>query len=233
VTLLNPGGSGLWTTLDATQGVPGVYDATEILKRTGVAWYWATVIDTNPLTIQLDGTNVPLNLIPESLVDPALLTIGSRVWCQLHRHQVIVLGVSGNSPYLTASWDEEIDGITTSSTSYTFGSPTCGAAFIAPISGIVLVQYTAQWEPATTNTCGCQTEVRAGTSTGGTLHQAGGTARYRMQTGTSGGVGMSNGQLLVTGLTPGDQYTAWLTHIVGGGTGHTISERRIVVRPQP
>ena len=57
-----------------------------------VAYRWATVVDPSPLTIQLDGDTLPLASVPDSLVDPALLTLGDRVWVQLHGRKVIVLG---------------------------------------------------------------------------------------------------------------------------------------------
>lgn len=56
---------------------------------------WATVADNSPLTVRLDGDTTPLEMVPESLVDPLTLGIGSRVWVQIWGKRVIVLGTSG------------------------------------------------------------------------------------------------------------------------------------------
>lgn len=55
---------------------------------------WATVVQFDPLTIRMDGDSVPLASVPDSVVDPALMDEGSRVWVQIHGRRVIVLGVS-------------------------------------------------------------------------------------------------------------------------------------------
>lgn len=51
---------------------------------------WGTVTAVSPLQVRLDGDAVPLASRPDSLVDR--LTVGQRVWCQIYRRRVLVLG---------------------------------------------------------------------------------------------------------------------------------------------
>lgn len=55
---------------------------------------WATVRGTSPLSIQLDGDAAVLALIPDSLVDPRLLSVGDRVRVELSLRKCVVHGVS-------------------------------------------------------------------------------------------------------------------------------------------
>jgi hypothetical protein len=55
---------------------------------------WATVTATSPLAIKLDGDTAPLALIPDSLVDPLLLSAGDRVRVELSQRKVVIHGVS-------------------------------------------------------------------------------------------------------------------------------------------
>jgi hypothetical protein len=131
---------------------------------------------------------------------------------------------------LRPGYDEEITGINVSSTTFTFGSPTCGATFTAPPSGQVLVFYNADWQHNTTNTCVSTTQARAGTSTGGALHAEAGELSVQPPGDTNQPVSPVAGITRYTGLTPGNTYTAWLLHRVGGGT-QIISQRRILAVP--
>lgn len=45
------------------------------------SWTWATVTDTSPLRIQLDGESDELDVTPDTLV--AGLAVDDRVWVQL------------------------------------------------------------------------------------------------------------------------------------------------------
>lgn len=61
-------------------------------------FFWATVESLNPLTVRRDGETAPMGVAPSSLVDPASLSVGSRVWCQLHNRRALVIGVAGGIP---------------------------------------------------------------------------------------------------------------------------------------
>lgn len=56
---------------------------------------WATVTDTDPLTIQLDGDTAPLALVPESLVDPLTLAVNDRVRVELSMRKCVIHGLVG------------------------------------------------------------------------------------------------------------------------------------------
>lgn len=55
---------------------------------------WGTVTGTTPLAVKLDGDSLPLALIPDSLVDPLELSVGSRVRVELSLRKVVVHGVA-------------------------------------------------------------------------------------------------------------------------------------------
>lgn len=55
---------------------------------------WGTVTGTAPIAVQLDGDTAPLALVPDSLVDPALLVIGDRVRVELSQRKVVIHGTS-------------------------------------------------------------------------------------------------------------------------------------------
>jgi hypothetical protein len=55
---------------------------------------WATVTDTAPLTIRLDGDQDPLPVTPDTLVDPTTLKAGRRVWVQFFGRRLIVVGAA-------------------------------------------------------------------------------------------------------------------------------------------
>lgn len=53
---------------------------------------WATITDTDPLRVRFDGDADGLPITPSSLVDPAQLVVGDRVWVQLFGRRLVVLG---------------------------------------------------------------------------------------------------------------------------------------------
>ncbi|WP_026931231.1 hypothetical protein [Glycomyces tenuis] len=116
--------------------------------------------------------------------------------------------------------------IDTASTTYQFGSTTCGQTFTAPPSGRVKVQVYAHQQ----NTSGagitlCSFQVRQGTTTGGTLvYDDLDLTAYRT-VGTTGIQGGAGRMTLVSGLTSGSTYTAWAVVRVTSGTGtwHTTT----------
>jgi hypothetical protein len=67
---------------------------------------WATVKTVGPLSIQLDGDSAPLALIPETLIDPLELLVGSRVRVELSLRKVVIHGVaSGSRPQFSQNID--------------------------------------------------------------------------------------------------------------------------------
>jgi hypothetical protein len=55
---------------------------------------WATITALSPLTIRLDGEDIALPMVPESLLDSARLAVSGRVWVQLFGRRVLILGGS-------------------------------------------------------------------------------------------------------------------------------------------
>jgi hypothetical protein len=55
---------------------------------------WGTVTQASPLRVLLDGETAALSITPESLV--AGLLVGDRVWCQINRRQLVILGRAAN-----------------------------------------------------------------------------------------------------------------------------------------
>lgn len=53
---------------------------------------WATVTSLFPLAIRLDGDTAPLAMVPDSLVDPTTLSIGSRVRVELTDRKCVIHG---------------------------------------------------------------------------------------------------------------------------------------------
>ena len=56
---------------------------------------WATVTSSAPLRIRLDGDDVPIDGMPDTLVDPASLTIGSRVLLLRQKRRTTIIGQGG------------------------------------------------------------------------------------------------------------------------------------------
>lgn len=66
--------------------------ATDIRDIT--SFKWATVVGVNPISIKLDGDSLALALIPDSLVDPLSLFVGSRVRVELSLRKCVIHGVA-------------------------------------------------------------------------------------------------------------------------------------------
>lgn len=50
---------------------------------------WAEVVGLSPLQVLVDGDTVPLPFTPETLIDPADLTVGDRVRVEIGRRVVV------------------------------------------------------------------------------------------------------------------------------------------------
>lgn len=53
---------------------------------------WARVTGTSPIQIRVDGDTDPMALVPDTLVDPALLAVGDRVRVELTLRKVVIHG---------------------------------------------------------------------------------------------------------------------------------------------
>lgn len=66
---------------------------------------WGTVTSTSPLAVRLDGDTAPLASVPDTLVDG--LHVGDRVWCQIYRRRVVIIGgakpSTGSTPRILAA----------------------------------------------------------------------------------------------------------------------------------
>lgn len=58
-------------------------------------WMWATVTQLSPLRIRFDGEAAAVDATPDSLIDPTLLAVGSRVWVQIYGNSMVVAGGAG------------------------------------------------------------------------------------------------------------------------------------------
>jgi hypothetical protein len=120
----------------------------------------------------------------------------------------------------------------TSSPTYIFGAQTCSVTFIAGPSGMVDVSIYANMENNTTSSQAIAApEVRQGISQSGTVVFPA-ADDYAISTRLPAGINMAIGSppVVVSGLTPGVQYTAWVKFKTSGGTT-TVNTRRIHVRP--
>lgn len=64
---------------------------------------WGTITDESPLRVQLDGDAAELPLTPDSLIDPATLSVDDRVRCEISRRRVVIHGVSGGGAQVDQS----------------------------------------------------------------------------------------------------------------------------------
>lgn len=55
---------------------------------------WGVITALSPLAVKLDGDSAALALIPDSLVDPSTLSVGSRVRVELSLRRVVIHGVA-------------------------------------------------------------------------------------------------------------------------------------------
>lgn len=127
---------------------------------------------------------------------------------------------------------------TTTSTSFTGSLTTagsCGVAFVAPPSGIVMLHSHVSGYPSANN---LETKTAFWVGTGASVgsgtefYAAGDNDQTMVQVTSSGVVYSSAGWAYVTGLTPGNTYNAQLRHRVNSGTG-TWLYRKIAVVPMP
>jgi hypothetical protein len=105
----------------------------------------------------------------------------------------------------------------------------CGAAFVAPNSGRVLIHWAGRLDNSGANSTSISPVVREGTSVGsGTSVLAADLNNSVLNIGTDERrIGAS---YLLEGLTPGDDYNVRLEHRVSAGTG-TIQGRHVAVVP--
>jgi hypothetical protein len=84
---------------------------------------WATVTDTDPLRVRLDGDSAGLPVTPDTLVDPKTLAIGRRVWVQFFGRRLVVLGASPDPapPVYDTGW-LTLDVVTTNFSVYSTGN---------------------------------------------------------------------------------------------------------------
>jgi microcystin-dependent protein len=64
---------------------------------------WGTVTALGPLRVKLDGDSAAVPVTPDSLVDPTVLAVSSRVRCEITNNRLVVLGVAGGEPNATAA----------------------------------------------------------------------------------------------------------------------------------
>lgn len=76
-----------------------------MIEKQDSKFRWGTVAFNNPLSIRLDGETSPIGISPDSLIDPASLLVGDRVWCQLVAKRVVVIGTAkgGSSPWVACT----------------------------------------------------------------------------------------------------------------------------------
>lgn len=133
----------------------------------------------------------------------------------------------------TGSFDTTLSanyGVTTSAGTYA----DCGAAFIAPTTGRVRIEWAASLDNGTASAATLVSpHVRTGGTVGSGSDVAGYTAddaRCIFNRGTD--ARRFGAALLVTGLTPGDTYNVRLEHkVTAGPTTGTIVNRHVIVSP--
>ena len=58
---------------------------------------WGAITALSPLAVQLDGDTAALALVPDSLVDPLSLSVGTRVRVELSERKVVIHGVANGA----------------------------------------------------------------------------------------------------------------------------------------
>src|SRR5690606_655625 len=107
----------------------------------------------------------------------------------------------------------------------------CGVAFVAPTTGRVKITWFGRMSNSGSSTTFSGTEVRTGSVIGGGTQVPGQGPTDDDSCAVSGTNSITcQSHRLVTGLTPGETYHAWLLHRVTGGTA-TINKRRVTVEP--
>ena len=69
-----------------------------------VTFKWATVTQTSPLRIRVDGDTSELPFEPDSLVEPQQLQVGDRVRCEWSGNRLVILGVAGGGRTMRLSF---------------------------------------------------------------------------------------------------------------------------------
>lgn len=62
----------------------------------GLAFRWATVMQTSPLRVRLDGEDAALPITPDTLLSPAALSVGTRVRVEVAHRRIVVHGAAGS-----------------------------------------------------------------------------------------------------------------------------------------
>lgn len=113
------------------------------------------------------------------------------------------------------------------------GTTTCGAAFRAPASGIVLVGSNVHWQQTTAGLTNTGPQVREGSTVGS------GTVVFDPSSDPGSKAGTNQQQIIagdasavVTGLTPGSMYNVCATVWASGGGTIMYFARRVWVIPQ-
>lgn len=78
-------------------------EALPLREPADARWIWATVTQTLPLRIRLDGDTVGLPITPDDL-SAGLRPVGQRVYCQIQGRRLVVVGpAAGNGPLQIAT----------------------------------------------------------------------------------------------------------------------------------
>jgi hypothetical protein len=219
---------------------------------------WATVTGVAPLRIRLDGDTSPLPFTPDNLV--AELAVNDRVWVALvinadpafHGRRAVVAGRAGGN-------QAEIDALqaavatltaavadlrvsdahnavtnnfpTTTSATYVAIGTVCGTSFVAPASGIVMIDWASEVQTATDVTvAGSTIEVRAGATVGSGTVVLAAADTNGIARGDNLGAGTPAFWYRLPGLTPASAYNTQIMFRSNGTATLTAGRRSIRVR---
>jgi len=132
--------------------------------------------------------------------------------------------------------DFEVGSFTFTHTTYAItGEPaTVGVAFVAPTTGRAVLHYSCNITNSSTSSTLMTPVVREGTTVGsGTSFLAASddnAIAVLPVAGSAAGLTFGGRALLVSGMTPGDDYNVRLEHRVSGSTG-TLTRRAVTVCP--
>jgi hypothetical protein len=118
--------------------------------------------------------------------------------------------------------------VSTSSTSYTAGSPQVSTTFVAPPSGIVYVTVSAAIECAAPSTASCSWEIRNTSVAGSVVVAADDRSAVMVQ---EDHFVSASYRKLVTGLTAGNTYFIRTMHKTSGAGAADLFWREILVEP--
>lgn len=111
----------------------------------------------------------------------------------------------------------------------TAGAPLTGVAFIAPLSGKVLLHWSATLHHNTTNTAIVSPQIATGDVLGAGTVVFAASSQRSVENGNLAFANIGSSRLL-PGLTPGAVYNATLYHSVNGGTG-SFAYRHVIAVP--